>query len=205
MFTEKKIIESRGFISADTPVLLKIEHDKYDPEKLSCEMHLLCDDKGHYNTFRGAIFGDEFGNLIIKSSGEEHFEITLRGIGGYSLRDKKADLNIYGYDYAISDNPIENAEHIYLEVELTPSGILSKWGSRTLHYDGTIELKDGYSDEIVWDMSIGNGKAFVRYTYEDHKVFDNKATIQIERPTLFYDIDVSKGLVSFKSVYMVTV
>lgn len=81
-----------------------------------------------------------------------------------------------------------------MEVELAPSGILGKWGSKTLHYDGSIELKDGYSDEIEWDMSIGKGKAFVRYTYEDHKVFDNKATVQIERPTLFYDIDVPKGL-----------
>jgi len=199
MFTEKRIIELRGFISPDTPVLLKIEHDKYDPGKLSCEIHLLSDDKGHYKTFRNFIFGNEFGNLIINSSGKEPFEITLRGIGGYSLQDKKADLNIYGYDYAISDNPIENAEHIYLEVELTPSGILRKWGSRTLHYDGSIELNGGYSDEIEWDMSIGKGKAFVRYTYEDYKVFDNKATVQIERPALFYDINVSKGL-SSKSI-----
>lgn len=196
MLTCKQIIEIRGLISEDTPVLLKIEHDKYDPEKISCEVHLLSDDKKHYNSFRNNISGDEFGDLIIKSVEEDRFEIILNGIGGYSLTEKKADLNIYGYEYAISDRPIDNPKHIYLDVELNPSGILRKWESRTFKYDGSIELRGGYSEDIEWDVSIGKGKAFVRYTYEDYNIFDNKANVQIERPTLFYDIDISKNLSS---------
>lgn len=199
MQIDKRIIESRGVISEDTPVLLKIEHDKYDPEKISCEVHLLSEEKKHYVTFRNHISGDEFGNLIIKAVGEDHFEIILNGTGSYSLSGKKAALNIHGYEYAISDSPIKNPKHIYLDVELTPSGILGKWGHRTLNYNGSIEIKDADSEDIEWELPVGKGKAFVRYNYEDHSVFDNKAIVQIERPVLFYDIDVSQNL-STKSI-----
>ena len=194
MQTRDNIIEIRGYISKYIPVLLKIEHEKYDPEKIECELHLLTDEKNLLDSFRNNLSGDEFGNLRFTSADEDNCEIVLKGISGWSLGDKKAKLNIYGYEYGFSKIPIQNPKHIYLNVELTPSGILRKWGSRELHYDGSIKVKRGYPEDIEWACPIGKGKAFVRHTYEDHNVFDNKATLQIERPTLSFNIDISNKL-----------
>ena len=194
MQTHANIIEIRGCISEDIPVLLRIEHEKYDPEKIECELHLLSNDKNLLDSFQNNLSGDEFGNLSFTIADENNFEIIVKGVSGWSLADKKAKLNIYGYEYGFSEITIENPKNIYLDVELTPSGILRKWGSRELHYDGSIKIRDGYPEDIEWVCPIGKGKAFVRHTYEDNNVFDNKATLQIERPSRSFNIDISNKL-----------
>lgn len=186
-------LQVQGTISGDIPVLLQIFNDKYDPEKISTELILLSEDKEISGSFRACLSGDEYGTIKIVSNNDQHSEICLHSINGWSHQGTKAKLNIEGYEYGISDNPIENAENIYVYVELTPSGILRKWGSKELHFDGSIKQNEGYPEEIQWDLPIGKGKAFSRYTYEDHTVYDNNATIQIERPALYFEIETSKN------------
>jgi hypothetical protein len=104
-----------------------------------------------------------------------------------------ANIDIESYEYAFSEAPITDVENIYVNVELTPSGILRKFGSCELHYDGSISHKYGYPEDIEWDFEFGKGKAFSRYTYEEDVVYDNKSTIQIERPSLTFEIDTNSN------------
>jgi len=189
MKNEMNKFEYRGFISGNVPILLKIEHEKYNPEKISTELILLGSNEELGGAFRDSLAGDEYGNLKIKGEKDIDPEVTIKNINGWSHQGNNARLFIGSYEYAITEIPFDNPEEIYVTVELTPSGILNKWGSRTLHWDGSIECKNGYPEEIEWDLDIGRGKAFTRYTYEDHSVFDNKATIQIERPSLEFKIN----------------
>jgi len=89
MQTRDNIIEIRGYISKYIPVLLKIEHEKYDPEKIECELHLLTDEKNLLDSFRNNLSGDEFGNLRFTSADEDNCEIVAKGISGWSLEIKK--------------------------------------------------------------------------------------------------------------------
>lgn len=180
--------EYRGFISGNIPVLLKIEHEKYNPGKISAELILLGNSEELGRAFNARLSGDDYGNLTIFCEKDTQPEVTLKGIDGWSHQGNNASLTIDSYEYAISEAPVENAENIYVSVELTPGGILKKWGSRELHYDGSIKPKNGYPEEIEWDLTIGKGKAFTRYTYEKYNVFGDKATIQIERPSLAFEI-----------------
>ena len=189
MDTRKNKFEYRGFISGKIPVLLKIEHEKYNPEKISTELILLGSDEELGRAFNGSLSGDDYGNLKIRGEKDADPEVTVKNISGWSRQGNNANLFIGSYEYAISETPIENPKNIYVTVELTPSGILKKWGSRKFHYDGSIKFENGYPEEIEWDIDIGKGRAFTRYTYEKHNVFDNKATIQIERPSLTFEIN----------------
>jgi hypothetical protein len=189
--------EYRGFVSDNVPVLLKIEHEKYNPENISTELVLLGDEKDFGSAFRDSLDGDEYGNLKINSDKDTDPKVTIKNINGWSHHGNNASLYIGSYEYAISQTPVDNPENIYVTVELTPSGILNKWGSRALHFDGSIECKNGYPEEIEWNLDIGKGKAFTRYSYEEHTVFDNKATIQIERPSLTFEINTSSNLSTY--------
>lgn len=194
MKNEMNKFEYRGFVSGNIPVFLKIEHEKYNPEKISTELVLLGSDIEFGGAFRACLHGDEYGKLEIRGEKDTDPAVTIRNINGWRHQGNNASLYIGSYEYAISEIPIDNPENIYVTVELTPSGILSKWGSRTLHFDGSIECKNSYPEEIEWDLDIGKGKAFTRYTYEEHSVFDNKATIQIERPSLTFEINTDSNL-----------
>ncbi|RLI05690.1 hypothetical protein DRO24_05625, partial [Candidatus Bathyarchaeota archaeon] len=191
-------LEYRGFISKKIPVLLKIEYEKYDPEKISAELILLGTQEEFGRKFSACLGGDKYGNLKITGEKEDNYQVMLRNISGWTHQQNNATLYIDSFEYGISDIPVKNPENIYVTVELTPSGILRKWGSRELHYDGSIKVRNGYPEEIEWDLDIGKGKAFTRYTYEEYKIFDNKATIQIERPALTFEINTGANLSTSK-------
>jgi hypothetical protein len=59
MDTRKNKFEYRGFISGKIPVLLKIEHEKYNPEKISTELILLGSDEELGRAFNGSLSGDD--------------------------------------------------------------------------------------------------------------------------------------------------
>jgi hypothetical protein len=198
MDSKNNKFEFRGLISGKIPVLLKVEHEIYNPEKISTELILLGNSEELGRAFSRSLSGGDYGNLKIISEKEAQPEVILKGISGWRHQGNNASLFIHSYEYAISEIPIENPENIYVTVELTPSGILKKWGSRELHYDGSIKPKNGYPGEIEWDLGIGKGKAFTRYTYEEHNVFDNKATLQIERPSLTFEINTDINLSTAK-------
>ena len=181
------------------PVLLQIFHDKYDPQDLSADLTLVSKDKVIEGSFRNCLSGDEYGTLKIRGN-DDNPEIVLKGINGWSHRGKSAKLNIEGYEYGISDDAIINAEDIFASVELTPSGILNKWGTIERHYDGSVKHKDGYPENVEWKFRLGKGKAFSRYTYEDHTVYDNRATIQIERPALHFTINKAEKSLTTKVI-----
>lgn len=189
MNNKKNNFEYRGVISGNTPVLLKIEHDKYNPELISAELKLLGKQQDHGGAFRACLSGDEYGNLTIESENNTDLSVTLKNINGWSHQGDNAIINIESYEYAFSETPILDAENIYVNVELTPSGILRKFGSRELHFNGSISCKDGYPEEIEWNFKYGKGKAYARYSYEEDKIYDNKSTIQIERPSLGFEVD----------------
>ena len=186
---KNNIYEYRGFVFGNTPVLLKIEHDKYNPELISAELKLLGSQKDHGGTFMACLNGDKYGNLIVKGENDIGHCVILKNIRGWSQQGDNANLNIAGYEYTFSEKQIDEAESICVNVELTPSGILRKFGSRELHYDGSITYKNGYPEEIEWNFKFGKGKAFARYTYENDIVYDNKSIVQIERPSLTFEID----------------
>lgn len=188
--------EYRGFISDKIPVLLKIEYEKYNPEKISTELILLSRDAELRGEFNGSLRGDDYGNLKIRGEKDSNSEFIIRNISGWSHQGNNVNLFIGGFEYAILETPIENPENIYVTVELTPSGILNKWGSREFHNDGSIKCHNGYPEQIEWDLSIGKGIARARYTYEQANIFDNKATIQIERPSLTFEISTGSNLSS---------
>jgi len=54
--------EYRGFISNKIPVLLKIEYEKYDPEKISAELILLDVQEEFGREFSACLGGGEYGN-----------------------------------------------------------------------------------------------------------------------------------------------
>jgi hypothetical protein len=186
--------EYRGLVSGNIPVLLKIEYEKYNPEKISAELILLSHDGDLSRVFHGSLNGDEYGNLKIRGEKDSEPEVIIKNISGWSHKGNNANLITGGFEYAISETPIENSENIFVTVDLTPSGILNKWGSRELHYDGSIKFNNGYPEHIEWNLNIGKGTAFTRYTYEEHDIFDNKATIQIERPSLTFEINTDSNL-----------
>jgi len=194
MDTKINKFEYRGLISGKIPVLLKIEYEKYNPENISTELILLSNDGKLDREFNGSLNGDDYGNLKIRGEKDSDPDVIIKNISGWNHQGNNANLFIGGFEYAISETPIENPENIYVTVELTPSGILKKWGSRELHYDGSIKFKNGYPEQIEWNLNIGKGTAFTRYTYEEHNVFDNKATIQIERPSLTFEISTDLNL-----------
>ncbi|NPA08448.1 MAG: hypothetical protein GXO46_05630 [Chlorobi bacterium] len=198
MNSEINKFEYRGFVANKIPVLLKIEYGKYDPEKISSELILLGAKEDFGRKFSACLGGDEYGNLKITGDKDDSHQVVLRNITGWTYQNNNAKLYIDSFEYGISDNPIKNPENIYITVELTPSGILKKWGARELHYDGSIKFRNDYPDEIEWDLDIGKGKAFTRYTYEEHKIFDNNATIQIERPCLTFEIDTELNLSTYE-------
>lgn len=198
MNNKKNKFEYRGFISDKIPVLLKIEHEKYNPEKIPTELILLDNHKELSGAFRTILIGDEYGNLRIKGEKDTDPEVTIKSINGYRHQGNNASLEIGSYEYAFSEIPVNNPENIYVTVELTPSGILNKWGSRECHFDGNIKCENGYPEEIEWDLDIGKGKAFTRYTYEKHNIFDKKATLQIERPSLTFEINIDSNLSTSK-------
>jgi len=149
MNNEMSKFEFRGFVSGNIPVFLKIEHEKYNPEKISTKLVLLGNDKEFGGAFRACLHGDEYGNLEIR--GEKDTDapsVTIKNINRWSHQGNNASLYIDSYEYAISEIPVNNPKNIYVTVELTPSGILNKWGSRTLHFDGSIAFENGYSEEI---------------------------------------------------------
>lgn len=178
----------QGTIAKNIPVLLQLYHDKYDPQNLSAELTLLSQDKIIENSFRNSLSGDDYGTLKIISK-DNSPEIVLKGVNGWSHQGNNVMLNIEGYEYGISDDAITNAEDIFASVELTPSGILKKWGTIERHYDGSIKHNDGYPEDVEWEFQLGKAKAFSSYAYEEHMVYDNKATIQIERPALHFTIN----------------
>ena len=153
---ENKInkLEHRGLISGKIPILLNIEYEKYNPEKISTELILLSCDGKLVGEFNSILHGDDYGNLKIRGETDAGPEIII------TCQGNNAKLFIDSFEYAISETPIENPENIYVTVELTPSGILKKWGFRELHYNGSIEFKNGYPEQIEWDLSIGKGTAF---------------------------------------------
>ena len=189
----------QGTIAGIIPVLLQLFHDKYDPQNLSAELTLLSQDKTISNAFRNCLSGDDYGTLKI-SSEDNNIEIVLKGINGWRHQRNNVKLNIEGYEYGISDDEIINAENIFAFVELTPSGILRKWGTTEMHYDGSIKHDEGYPEDVEWEFRLGKGKAFSRYTYEEHTVYDNKATIQIERPALHFTIDNKNECLTTKEI-----
>lgn len=197
MNSKKNNFEYRGFVSSNTPVLLKIEHDKYNPELISAELKLLGSQEDHGETFQASLNGDEYGNLSIKGENETDHLITLKNLHGWSHQGNNANIFIERYEYAFSETPIEEAENIYVNVELTPSGILKKFGSKRSSYDGSISCKEGYPEEIEWDFKFGKGKAFTRYTYEEDIVYDNKSTIQIERPFLTFEVNTNLNVSTY--------
>lgn len=196
MNSKKNNFEYRGFVSGNTPVLLKIEHDKYNPELISTELKLLGSQEDHGGAFRASLSGDEHGKLTIKGENNTDHLVTLKNLHGWSHQGNNANIYIESYEYAFSETPIEEAENIYVNVELTPSGILRKFGSRELSFDGSISCKEGYPEEIEWDFKFGKGKAFTRYTYEEDNVYDNKSTIQIERPSLTFEVNTNTNVSS---------
>jgi len=141
--------------------------------------------------------GDEYGNLKINGETDSEPVFTLKNISGWSRKGNNANLSIGGFEYAISDTPIENAEHIYVEVLLTPGSILRKFGTKELHHDGSITNIDGHPDQIEWRLGVGKVSALTRCTYEEDNFFDNKAIIQIERPSLFFEIDNDSNLSTY--------
>jgi hypothetical protein len=110
--------------------------------------------------FQGSLSGDAYGNLRIQGEKHSYPEVTIKNINGWSHQGNNACLFIGGFEHGISETPIENPENIYVTVELTPNGILRKWGTRELHYDGSIKSTHGYPEEIEWNLDIGKGKAF---------------------------------------------
>jgi len=196
MNSKKNNFEYRGFVSGNTPVLLKIEHDKYNPELISTELILLGSQEDHGGAFKASLSGDEHGNLTIKGENNTDNWVTLKNLQGWSHQGSNANIYIESYEYAFSEAPIEEAENIYVNVELTPSVILKKSCLRELSYDGSISCKEGYPEEIEWEFKFGKGKAFTRYTYEEDNVYDNKSTIQIERPSLTFEINKNSNVSS---------
>jgi hypothetical protein len=189
----------QGTIEGEIPVLLQLFHDKYDPQNLSAELTLLSQGKFIESSFRNTLRGDDYGTLKI-SSNDDSPTIILRGIQGYSHQGKNAKLKIQAYEYGISDDVIINAEDIFVSVELTPSGILKKWGIKEINYDGSIKHDDSYPEDVEWEFELGKAKAFSKYAYEEHVVYDNKATIQIERPALHFSINNANNTLTTKLI-----
>ncbi len=186
--------EYQGYVSGNVPVLLNIEYERYNPEKISTELILLGSDEKFGGAFRASLNGDEYGDLKIGGKKATDPEVMIRNINGWRHQGNNASLHIQSYEYAISENPINDPETIYVTVELTHSGILHKWCSKKLNWNGSIECKNVYSEEIEWDLDIGKGKDFARYNYEDHRFFDNKSTIQNERQNLEVEINTNLSL-----------
>ena len=77
-------LEYRGFISKIIPVLLKIEYEKYDPEKISAELILLGTQEEFGRKFSACLGGDKYGNLKITGEKEDNYQVMLRNISGWT-------------------------------------------------------------------------------------------------------------------------
>jgi len=158
MNSKKNNFEYRGFVSGNTPVLLKIEHDKYNPELISTELILLGSQEDHGGAFKASLSGDEHGNLTIKGENNTDNWVTLKNLQGWSHQGSNANIYIESYEYAFSEAPIEEAENIYVNVELTPSVILKKSCLRELSYEEVFHVKKVIQKKLSGSSSLAKGK-----------------------------------------------
>ena len=172
------------------PAVLTFEHDKYVPSEIKGEI-----------TSAGAIT-DPMQRIRFHSPGmpqelvfETHLPSTtrIRFHAFSSVSNSQSQMSFVAHvcEFGFSDFSIKEAEGGHVTILLTNAKCLSKWESRTLHYNGSIQVEPGYPEEIQWQTPFGLAEARMRSVYEDSP--DDTRIVQMRLPSVSVKLDLTKS------------
>lgn len=173
------------------PAVLTLEHDKYDPSEIKGNISPagIITDPMQRMWLQNPGIPQE---IIFEAQSPLHTHIRLRAFSSVSRSRGEISFVALICEFGLSDFSIKETEFAFVTIMLTGAKCLSKWGRQTHHYNGNIELKPGYPEEIQWQTPFGVAEARMNYVYEEEIISGDKAVVQMRMPSISVKLDLTK-------------
>lgn len=170
------------------PAVLTFDYDKHSPSEIKGRISPtgIITDPMQRIWFHNPGMPKE---VIFEAQSPVNAPIRVHAFSSVTRSQNEISFDAHVCEIGLSDFAIKNTEFAAVTILLTNAKCLSKRQSRALHYDGNIQIKPGYPEEIEWKTPFGVATARMHYVYEDSIILGDKAIVQMRIPSISVKLD----------------